>query len=208
MSIAIAEIFYSIQGESTYAGLPCAFVRVAGCNLDCSYCDTPAARGHGIRMTMAEIVARLGTFGCHLVEITGGEPLCQPEVPRLCRRLLRLGYRVLLETNGTYPLSLVDRRVVRIMDVKTPSSGMAGHFHMENLALLGPRDQVKFVVADEADFHWSVEFLAAHPLPRGTEVLLSPVSPRLAPRQLAEWILACRMRARLQIQLHKYLDLP
>jgi len=208
MSLDIAEIFHSLQGESTYAGLPCTFVRVAGCNLRCAYCDTPAALAGGTPLAIPEILARVADFGCTLVEITGGEPLCQPEVPALSRRLLRRGYRVLLETNGPYPIAPVDRRVVRIVDVKTPSSGMAGRFCLENLALLGPRDQVKFVVADPADFDWAVQFMAEHSCSPRTESLFSPVSPRLPPRDLARWILDRQLRVRLQIQLHKYLDLP
>ncbi|HPB28467.1 MAG TPA: radical SAM protein, partial [Acidobacteriota bacterium] len=167
MRLAVAEIFFSIQGESTFAGRPCAFVRLAGCNLDCRYCDTPAARTGGRAMSVDEVVAAVAAFGCPLVEITGGEPLLQAGVPELCRRLLADGRRVLLETNGSLPLDVVDGRVVRIMDVKTPGSGMAQRMRAENLDQLRPPDQLKFVLIDRADYEWAREYLTTHSLPAG-----------------------------------------
>ena len=208
MSLRISEIFYSLQGESTQAGRPCAFVRLAGCDLACSYCDTPAARQAGTEMPVEEILAAVAGFGCPLVEVTGGEPLQQPETPELCRRLADAGHAVLLETNGSRPLAGLDPRVVRIMDVKTPGSGMAASFDASNLAVLRPPDQVKFVLTGEADYAWARQFLRDHPLPDGVEALFSPVTPGLEPAVLARWILRDRLPVRLQVQLHKWLDLP
>lgn len=208
MRLAVAEIFFSIQGESTFAGRPCAFVRLAGCNLDCRYCDTPAARTGGRAMSVDEVVAAVAAFGCPLVEITGGEPLLQAGVPELCRRLLADGRRVLLETNGSLPLDVVDGRVVRIMDVKTPGSGMAQRMRAENLDQLRPPDQLKFVLIDRADYEWAREYLTTHSLPAGVEVLFAPATPGLSAADLARWILEDRLPVRLQIQLHKHLGLP
>ncbi|HOT00880.1 MAG TPA: radical SAM protein [Acidobacteriota bacterium] len=208
MKLAVAEIFFSIQGESTFAGCPCSFVRLAGCNLDCRYCDTLAARAGGRAMSVDDVVAAVAAFGCPLVEITGGEPLLQAGVPELCRRLLADGRRVLLETNGSLPLDVVDGRVVRIMDVKTPGSGMAHRMRVENLDQLRPPDQLKFVLTDRADYEWARTYLTAHPLPAGVDVLFAPVTPGLPPADLARWILDDRLPVRLQIQLHKHLGLP
>ncbi len=208
MRLAVAEIFFSIQGESTFAGRPCAFVRLAGCNLDCRYCDTPAARTGGRAMSVDEVVAAVAALGCPLVEITGGEPLLQAGVPELCHRLLADGRRVLLETNGSLPLDVVDGRVVRIMDIKTPGSGMAHRMRAENLDQLRPPDQLKFVLTDRADYEWAREYLMAHPLPAGVEVLFAPATPGLPPADLARWILEDHLPVRLQIQLHKHLGLP
>jgi 7-carboxy-7-deazaguanine synthase len=208
VSLRISEIFYSLQGESTQAGRPCAFVRLAGCDLACSYCDTPAARQAGTEMSVEEILAAVAGFGCPLVEVTGGEPLQQPETPELCRRLADAGHAVLLETNGSRPLAGLDPRIVRIMDVKTPGSGMAASFDASNLAVLRPPDQVKFVLTGEADYAWARQFLRDHPLPDGVEALFSPVTPGLEPAALARWILRDRLPVRLQVQLHKWLDLP
>ncbi len=208
MSLRISEIFHSLQGESTQAGRPCVFVRLAGCDLACAYCDTPAARQDGTEMALEAILDAVAAFGCPLVEVTGGEPLQQPEAPELCRRLADAGYTVLLETNGSRPLAGLDPRVVRIMDVKTPGSGMAASFEERNLACLRPPDQVKFVLTGEADYEWARRFLRDHPLPEGVEALLSPVTPGLDPGALARWILRDRLPVRLQVQLHKWLDIP
>ena len=208
MQLAVVEIFYSIQGESTFAGCPCVFIRLAGCNLDCRYCDTPAARAGGREMSVDAVVTAVAAYGCPLVEVTGGEPLLQDGVPELCRRLLADGRRVLLETNGTLPLDAVDGRVVRVMDVKTPGSGMVHSMRAENLDLLRPPDQVKFVLTDRADYEWAREFVLTRPLPPGVDVLFAPATPGLPPADLARWILADRLPVRLQIQLHKHLGLP
>ena len=204
----IAEIFYSLQGESTFAGLPFAFVRLAGCNLRCAYCDTPAAREKGTPLPLEEILRRVERIGARHVEITGGEPLLQEDTPRLCRQLLERGHTVLVETNGSLPVGSLPPGTVRVVDVKTPGSGEAGSFWEENLRAMSPPDQLKFVIGSRADFDWTVDFIAARLPGSPLEVLLSPVTPGLAAATLADWILAGNHRFRLQIQLHKLLRLP
>jgi len=209
--LVILDIFYSIQGESTFAGYPCTFVRLHGCNLACRYCDTPESRAAATpvrRRAVREVMDEIRAHGCFLVEITGGEPMLQPATPALCDGLLTEGYTVLLETNGSIPLAEVPAAVVKIVDVKTPSSRMQDSFRSENLACLRPPDQLKFVVADSHDFRWACRFLQRHRVPEGVEILFSPVHSRLEPAQLAGWLLEKRLPARLQIQLHKLLRLP
>ncbi len=204
--LKLSEIFYSLQGESTFSGLPCVFVRLAGCNLNCSYCDTDYARrsDQGTAATPGEIVSRVEEFGVGLVEITGGEPLHQSATPELCEMLLARGYTVLLESNGSLDISPLDPRVHLVLDVKTPGSGMGESFRLANLAALQSHHQVKFVLVDEADFFWSLDFirrrLAGHPT-----IIFSPVVAGLAPARLAELMLEHRVPARLQLQLHKQL---
>jgi len=204
-ALAISEIFKSIQGETTYAGLPCSFVRTVGCNLRCSYCDTEYARsGEGIRITVSEICAEVESYGTRLVCMTGGEPLVQAaEVVTLAQRLLAGGHVVLLETNGTLDLSVVPASVVRIMDVKCPASGESGKTLPQNLALLRPCDEVKFVISDRPDFDWAVAYVHQHGLAGGPHVLFAPAHGRLAQRDLADWILEAGIEVRLQLQLHK-----
>lgn len=197
----ISEVFYSIQGESTYAGLPFVFVRLAGCNLSCSYCDTEYARKGGMDMTVEEVMERVRAFPCKRVEITGGEPLLQKETYILMERFLREGYRVLLETNGSIDLKDVDGRVVKIVDVKVPGSG--GTFLMKNLSYLTPEDELKFVIGNREDYEWSRRFIRDHGLEERVKILFSPVYGRLTPGDLAGWILEDGLRVRLQIQLHK-----
>lgn len=206
-SLALAEVFKSIQGETSYAGRPCAFVRTVGCNLRCAWCDTAYAQeGEGIRLTSDEILAEIERFGTELVCITGGEPLVQTEgVIELSKALLERGHTVLLETNGTLDLSPVPEGVVRIMDVKCPGSGESDKLLPSNLAHLSPSDEVKFVVADRADFDWAVAFISERGLAGGPEILFAPVADRLAPRTLAQWVLAAGLEVRLQLQLHKLL---
>ncbi|MBN2333475.1 MAG: radical SAM protein [Deltaproteobacteria bacterium] len=202
----LAEIFTSLQGESTFAGLPCVFVRCAGCNLCCSYCDTTYAREYaaGREMTIDEVVALVLAEEVPMVEITGGEPLLQPETPRLIDRLLAAGRKVLLETNGSQDISRIDQRVQIILDIKTPGSGMAECNRLENLSSLGDNCQVKFVLTDEDDFWWSRDFIRLH-LSSVSEILFSPVHGLLAPRRLAELILQEQLPVRLQLQLHRLL---
>ncbi len=207
-TLAVAEIFHSIQGESTFAGLPCVFVRLAGCNLDCVYCDTPASRAVGTPMTVPNLLDAVSAFGCRLVEITGGEPLLQAGTPELSRALLDAGMTVLVETNGTLPVAPLDPRAVRIVDVKTPASGMESRFHYPNLRVMTPPDQVKFVVGDRADFNWVLAFWEAHLKGLGLETLVSPVTPGLDAATLARWVLEVGVPFRLQVQLHKLLGLP
>ena len=206
-ALAISEVFKSIEGETSYAGLPCAFVRTMGCNLRCSYCDTEYARdGEGIRLTVTEICREVERLGPRLVCITGGEPMVQAEgVIVLAGRLLEGGRTVLLETNGTIDLEPVPDGVVKIMDVKCPGSGEAGKTLPGNLALLRPADEVKFVISDRADFDWSASFVEEHGLADGPEILFAPALGRLAGRELAEWIMASGLNVRLQLQLHKIL---
>lgn len=206
-ALAISEIFKSIEGETSYAGLPCSFVRTVGCNLRCSYCDTQYAQsGDGIRIGLEEICEEVESHGTRLVCITGGEPLVQTEgVVALAARLLESGHTVLLETNGTFDLAPVPEGVVRIMDVKCPGSGESGKTLPENLERLTPRDEVKFVISDRADFDWAVAFVEQHELAVGPQVLFAPAYGRLAAGDLAGWILEAGLEVRLQLQLHKLL---
>lgn len=199
--LQVTEIFYSIQGESTRAGLPCAFVRLAGCNLDCRYCDTPQAHVAGTPMNIEDIADEMLGHDTVLVEITGGEPLLQPETPHLAETLAYANRTVLIETNGSVALP-ERRRFHAILDWKTPASGHPDSFRQDNLARLRAGDELKFVICDRADFDWAVERLPAVPAP--VPVLFSPVPP-LPPSELAEWILAARVNVRLQLQLHKIL---
>jgi 7-carboxy-7-deazaguanine synthase len=205
--LSINEIFYSIQGESTFAGMPCQFIRLTGCNLRCRDCDTRYAYHEGVGMSVAQIRAQIRGVGCTLVEVTGGEPLLQPETPGLIKTMLDDGFEVLLETNGSLDISVVDARCVRIMDLKCPSSGMAGRNRLENLQHLTDLDQIKFVVGDREDYCFARDFVRSGPLgpfvaARGS-VLFSIIHDRLSPKELAGWILEDRIRVRLQIQLHK-----
>lgn len=207
----VFEIFRSIQGETTRVGLPMAFVRVAGCDLACSYCDTPDARptDAGRDMTVAEVLARLDETGLPWCMITGGEPLLQAaETGRLAEALLARGREVLIETSGAHPIDALDPRVVRIVDFKTPGSGMADRTWWHNVDLLTPRDEVKFVLTGRADYDWAKEVVRRHDLPDRVAVLFGAAAPMLSPRVLAEWILADRLPVRLNVQLHKVLGLP
>jgi 7-carboxy-7-deazaguanine synthase len=204
MNLKVNEIFYSIQGESVHAGLPCVFVRLTGCNLRCSYCDTQYAFDEGRFMSVADIIRQVGQFGCGLVEITGGEPLFQSHTPALAGKLLESGYQVLVETNGSLDIDRVDRRCSRIMDVKCPSSGQQSRNDSANLNRITPNDQVKFVIADRDDFSFAEQMVSRLPASLPPDrVLYSAVSGRLPPHQLARWMLDARTRARLQLQLHR-----
>jgi len=205
MSLRVNEIFYSIQGESTYAGRPCVFVRLTACNLRCRWCDTEHAFYEGESLTIEQVLERVRAYKCPLVEITGGEPLLQDEVHPLIDRLLLEGYEVLIETGGSLDVGRLDPRVVKILDLKAPGSGMERQNNLDNLRYLDRKDQVKFVVADRRDFEWAKRMMAEHALAEKAQVLFSPVFGELHPKELAEWILADQLPARLQIQLHKYL---
>ena len=203
----VAEIFFSIQGESTFAGEPCVFVRLTACNLRCSWCDTEYAFYDGQPMELGEVLRRVSTYPARLVEITGGEPMLQEgEVLPLMARLLERGYRVLLETSGERFLGRVPPEVVKVMDVKCPGSGEAEKFCFENLQVLSPSDEVKFVLADRPDYEFACQFLQRHALPgKVRAVIFSPVFGQLEPRQLAEWILADGLDVRLGLQMHKFI---
>lgn len=201
----VNEIFFSIQGESTYAGLPCAFVRLAGCNLRCSYCDTTHAYDEGDEKTLDVVVEALTAYPTKLVEVTGGEPLLQPETPALLTALADRGKSVLIETNGSVSLEGIDPRVTAIMDVKCPGSGMSGRVMWENIGLLQPRDEVKFVLTDRTDYEWALEVIEKYRLSEKHKVHLSPAFGVLEPKRLASWILEDGLDARLQLQLHKYI---
>lgn len=202
-TLVINEIFYSIQGESSFAGWPCVFVRLAGCNLRCTWCDTAYAFDAGQTLSAADVVARVRAFECPLVEVTGGEPLLQPAVLPLLTRLCDLGKTVLLETSGTLDIAPVDPRVIKIMDLKCPSSGAADQNRFANIAQLSRLDEVKFVVADRADYEWAKARLAEHALAQRCDVLFSAVMDQLTLKTLAEWILADHLPVRLQTQSHK-----
>ena len=205
MSLKVNEIFFSIQGESSHAGRPCAFIRLAGCNLRCSYCDTRYAYEEGSWQEMNDIEQEIRPFGCSLVEVTGGEPLLQAETPELVRRLLDNGYTVLLETNGSLDIGAIDERCCRIVDMKCPSSGEVEKNRLENLAILTPNDEVKFVIADRGDFDYARALIAERLSSRRDlkPPLFSTVFGRLDPASLARWILEKHIDVRLQIQLHK-----
>jgi 7-carboxy-7-deazaguanine synthase len=204
--LTINEIFHSIQGESTYAGEPCVFVRLTACDLRCRWCDTPYAFHEGRRMSVDEVVSAVDEYGCPTVEVTGGEPLLQPEVHDLMARLLASGKTVLLETGGHRSIAGVPAGVIRVMDIKCPGSGEAERMDWSNLACLTPRDQVKFVMADRADYEYAREVLTRERLAeRCDAVLFSPVHGELNPRTLAEWVLTDRLPVRVQLQLHKYI---
>src|SRR5579872_5229254 len=207
--LTINEIFHSIQGESTYAGRPCVFVRLTACDLRCSWCDTPYAFHEGRKMSIDEVVADVASRGCPLVEITGGEPLLQDDVYPLMERLLADGYSVMLETGGHRPIDRVPEAVVKIVDVKCPASGESAKNEWRNLDRLAPHDEVKFVVQDRTDYEFARDVIARHDLPaRAAAVLMSPVHGVLDPRTLSEWMLADHLPARLQVQLHKIIWSP
>jgi 7-carboxy-7-deazaguanine synthase len=203
--LRVTEIFHSIQGESTHAGLPCVFVRLTGCNLRCRWCDTAYAFEGGRAMSVAEVVAEVEGFGCPLVEITGGEPLLQPDAVPLMEELLRRGHRVLLETGGSLPIANVPEGVLRIVDVKCPGSGEVAANRWENLEVLRAGDEVKFVIAGRDDYLWAARELATRGLASRCTVLFSPVQGEVEPGELARWVLEDRLPVRVQIQLHKAL---
>ena len=201
--LKINKIYRSIQGESSYAGLPCVFVRLTGCNLRCSWCDTEYAFYEGKSMAVEDVVREVDYFKNNLVEITGGEPLMQKDVYLLMNRLLEKGYKVMLETGGSMSLQNVPEEVVKIMDLKCPGSGEENNNDYGNLELLTPNDEVKFVILDKNDYLWSKDILNRHQVHKKAQVLFSPVYDKLSLKDLAEWVLEDHLSARLQTQLHK-----
>jgi len=206
--ITINEIFYSVQGESSYAGRPCVFVRLTACDLRCSWCDTPKAFEEGGKRPLADILQEVDGFDCTLVEVTGGEPLLQEGVYPLMSGLLASGKTVLLETGGHRSTARVPQQVVTILDVKCPGSGEAERMDWENINRLRAHDEVKFVIKDRVDYEYARDVIARHDLAgRAAALHMSPVHGVLDPHTLAEWVLDDRLPVRVQVQLHKYLGL-
>lgn len=217
--MVITEIFKSIQGEGTRAGLPCVFVRLTGCNLRCTWCDTAYAFHGGVKRTIEEVLGQVhelagdGASRVPLVEITGGEPLLQPQTPELAEKLLRAGYTVMIETSGERPVGVLPRQVVKIVDVKCPDSGEPDTFDVSNLQAVDEKDEIKFVISTRGDYEFARDFTVQHRLAaRVHQVIFSPVFPDpagkwegLSARELAEWILADGLPVRLGLQLHKFI---
>ena len=208
MSLKVCEIFYSLQGESTFTGLPCTFVRLSGCNLDCAWCDTRYAKDESTSLSIEKILNQIKIFGCNLVEITGGEPLLQKETPRLISQLLDLKFQVLLETNGSQAIRDIDPGCIKILDVKCPSSNESDSFLYKNLRYLTKRDEIKFVIGSRQDYEYArtiiMEKLSLHQ----SRIHLSPVFGNITPARLAAWILEDRLPARLSLQQHKIIWNP
>ncbi|MDO9141691.1 MAG: 7-carboxy-7-deazaguanine synthase QueE [Methylobacter sp.] len=203
--LRITEIFYSLQGESNTVGLPTVFIRLTGCPLRCVYCDTAYAFTGGQKLSIDDVIAEAEQYGTRYITVTGGEPLAQPGCVELMTRLLDKGYRVSLETSGALDVSAVDPRAVKVMDLKTPSSGELAKNLYQNIDHLTTKDQVKFVIGDEQDYAWSKTILAEYDLANRCEILFSPVMGQQNPTELAEKILQDRLPVRFQLQLHKIL---
>ena len=203
--VRITEIFHSLQGESSLTGLPTVFVRLTGCPLRCVYCDTEYAFNGGKKQTIDQILETVASYDCERVCVTGGEPLAQPECLTLLTSLCDSGYQVSIETSGAMDVSMVDSRVIKVMDLKTPDSGEMARNRYDNIYSLDSKDQVKFVIASKTDYDWSTMQVAQYKLNEKLEVLFSPVYEKLAPATLAQWILGDRLEVRMQVQLHKIL---
>lgn len=207
--LRITEVYKSVQGESTWAGLPCIFVRTTGCNLRCSWCDSAYSFYGGAWMTLDQILARIGELDCKLVEITGGEPLLQPGVPLLAKMLLDRDCTVLVETSGERPIEVLPPGAIRIMDLKCPDSGECDRNRFENIAQLKPEDEVKFVLASRRDYEWAREQVRTHGLDKRVKaVLFSVVFGKLEPVQAVDWILEDKLPVRFQLQMHKFIWAP
>ena len=201
--IKFNEIYLSVQGESTHTGLPCIFIRLTGCNLRCSWCDTAYAFHEGKNMSIDEILQKVENFGIHLVEVTGGEPLMQDNVYTLMRRLIEKGYKVMLETGGSISLERVPKDVIKIMDLKCPGSGEQEKNNLDNLKLLAAHDEVKFVILDKKDYEWSRDIIKKYKINETAHILFSPVFDKLELKEMVKWILEDQLPVRLQTQLHK-----
>ena len=201
--IKINEIYLSVQGESTHTGLPCIFIRLTGCNLRCSWCDTAYAFHEGKNMSIDEILQKVENFGIHLVEITGGEQLMQDNVYTLMTRLIEKGYKVMLETGGSISLERVPKDVIKIMDLKCPGSGEQEKNNLDNLKLLATHDEVKFVILDKKDYEWSRDIIKKYKINETAHILISPVFDKLELKEIVKWILEDQLPVRLQTQLHK-----
>ncbi len=205
MTLKVTELFRSIQGESSYVGLPCSFVRLSGCNLRCRYCDTSYAQEEGDEITLVSVMDKLDEFDTPLVELTGGEPLLQPKTPDLISMLLEQDYQVLVETNGSLDISLIPEGAIAIMDIKCPSSGQTEHVMWENVWKLRPQDEVKFVVSDRHDYEWARGIIRERFAHENTKILMSAVFGELPPGKLVAWMLEDKLWARFQMQIHKYI---
>jgi 7-carboxy-7-deazaguanine synthase len=201
----VCEIFKSIQGESSYAGMPCTFIRLTGCNLRCSYCDTAYAYYNGRELSEDEIMSEVRRAGIDLVEITGGEPLLQKEVSHLIERLLDKGHTVLVETNGSQSIKEIDKRAIVILDIKTPGSDMSKEMDFSNLDFVKSSDEIKFVITSRGDYEWSKEIIQRFKLMEKCHLLYSPAFGVLPPENLARWMISDGLKIRLNLQLHKYI---
>ena len=208
MSLKVNEIFYSIQGESTYSGMPCVFVRLTYCNLRCSYCDTEYAFYEGSNFTVEQIPEKVSKYGCDLVEVTGGEPLMQNESVDLMSKLLTNGYKVLLETGGSLPINKVPKEVVKIVDFKTPGSLMSKKNLWTIIEDLQPWDEIKFVITNKDDYLWAKKKIKDLNLTNSWTVLLSPTHGTLELEKLSKWVLKDQLKVKVQLQLHKYIWHP
>ncbi|MBN1901095.1 radical SAM protein [Candidatus Sumerlaeota bacterium] len=203
--IEISEIYPAIEGETTYSGEPCTIIRLAGCNLNCVWCDTPQAKETGRNLSIEEIIETCKKIGMNLILVTGGEPLMQKEVPELLSRLIESGFRILLETNGSFPLDSIPREAVVILDIKCPGSGMRERMNFDNLDKIRKSDEVKFIICDRGDFDYAIDLVKKRHLLEKTRVLFSPEFERMNPANLADWILETRLPIRLNLQIHKYI---
>ena len=201
--LRITEIYRSVQGEGSHAGYPCVFVRLTGCNLRCTWCDTEYGYNGGKDLSLEQVLKEVSALNTNLVEVTGGEPLLQEETPQLVDLLLENGYTVLIETAGSIDISCVSKKAVRIVDMKCPGSGMLDKNLYKNLDLVTDKDEVKFVIKDKADFDWAVNLIKKHALESKTQILISPVYGEMDQEKLTEWLLESGINARLQVQLHK-----
>ena len=201
----VCEIFSSIQGESSFAGLPCTFIRLTGCNLRCSYCDTSYAYYEGQELTADEIIREVQRTGINLVEITGGEPLLQNESHLLIKRLIDEGYKVLVETNGSQDIKKIAKKAIVILDIKTPGSGMSKEMDFTNLDYIKSSDEIKFVITNREDYEWSKDIIQKYKLMERCKLLLSPAFGTLPPENLAKWIIGDKLKIRFNLQLHKYI---
>ena len=206
--LKVTEIYKSIQGESTYAGLPCIFIRLTGCNLRCGWCDTDYSFYGGSQMSVDEILTEVEKLECKLVEVTGGEPLIQNETPELVQRLLDSGCTVLVETGGAIDISMISDKAIRVMDVKCPGSDMSDKMNFDNFSKLNSNDEIKFVIMDRTDFDWATKVIQDYKLEAVAKILFSPVFGALKPDVLAQWILDSGLEVRMQMQMHKLIWAP
>ncbi|THB67834.1 MAG: radical SAM protein [Gammaproteobacteria bacterium] len=203
--LQITEIFRSIQGEGVLSGTPTTFIRLTGCNLHCSYCDTDYARKNGKSMTFQQIFETIEKYGGKYLTITGGEPLLQNKVDELITGLCDKNYMVSVETNGCENISIIDKRAMTVMDIKTPDSGESGNNRYSNFQYLKPKDQIKIVICSQTDYLWAKELINNHSLDKTCNIILSPYEEKVSPQELAQWLIDDKVDLKMQIQLHKYL---